>query len=116
MRSTHRSRYTTWQRAYAVVLAVALPAVGVLLTLHHHESEVWVEARGRDTGLTAATDFEKLHHEPCGLCAKTLCSDRLELPYAALVDALVDEHLSEGHLIPPGPPGRHGASRAPPAA
>ena len=106
----------TWQRACAVVLALALPAVGVLLALHHHESEVGVEARGCDTGLTAATHFEKLHDEACGLCAKTFCSARLELPHAALVDELVDEQISAGPRIPPGPPGRYGASRAPPAA
>ena len=116
MGSTYRFRYTIWQRACAVVLALASPVAGVLLTLHHHESEVGVEARDRDSGLTAATHFEKLHHEPCGLCANTLGSARLERPSAALVDELVDEHVFEGPRMPPGPPGRHGASRAPPVA
>ncbi len=120
MRSIYRSRYTTWQRACAAALALALPVVGVLLTQHHHESEVGAKARGcRHAHLTAATSFEKLepeHHEPCGLCTKTLCSTRLERPHLAFVDEIVDEPVSEVSWILPDPPGRHGASRAPPVA
>ena len=118
----------TWQRPLAAATALALLLVGVLPALHFHaDGHVSDEhahegepAPCQDSGPLAALHFETLeleHHEPCGLCAKNFSSARLEQPLATLVDELVAEQAFEGpQMVPPGPPGRHGASRAPPAA
>ncbi|MCG8458356.1 MAG: hypothetical protein MI919_18925 [Holophagales bacterium] len=92
----------------------------VLPALHQHEAEGAEESHCQDRGPAAATHLETLelaHHEPCGLCTKTLSSTHLEQPRTALVDELAAESLpADRRILPPGPPGRHGESRAPPIA
>lgn len=106
------------QQFFVTALAAVLLLVGVVPALHHHEDAATGEAHCHESALQAPTHLEPQaleHHEACGLCAKTSSSAHLEWPLATLVDELVADHRSDGlRILPPEPPGRHGASRAPP--
>ncbi|MCG8457452.1 MAG: hypothetical protein MI919_14355 [Holophagales bacterium] len=120
MQTIYQARPGLWQRAFAAALAVLGLVAGVLPELHHHVGEAAVEARCLDSGLTTSAHLETpepAHHEACGRCAKTSWFAGPERPQATLAGEHVAERAREGSgIVPPGPPGRHGASRAPPLA
>ena len=105
----------------AVVLALLWMIAGVAPGLHHHEAEVAGDSHCHDSGLAFLTHLEtqeSAHPEACGLCAKMLSFSGLAGPSSTVAYELVaTERSSEDSLLlPSGPPGRDGASRAPPLA
>ena len=120
MRSHYHLRLESTRRPLAVVLTLLWMIAGLAPGLHHHEAEVAGDAHCHDSGLTVSTLLETqepAHHKACGLCAKTLTFSGFERPAATVADEAVTERASESSLlVPQGPPGRDGASRAPPLA
>ena len=121
MQLSGRSPHLSLQQFFVTATVVALLLTGILPALHdhqEHQDDAAVEAHCQEWGSRAATHLETLeleHREPCGLCLQVFSSSRLERPLATLVDELVSEHLFEiSQVLPPGAPGRNGASRAPP--
>ncbi|MCG8456251.1 MAG: hypothetical protein MI919_08210 [Holophagales bacterium] len=104
----------------AFVLALIWLIAGIAPALHHHEAKVAVDAHCHHSELTASTHLETrepAYHESCGLCAKSQPFSSLERPLSTSAGQAITEREREGYrILPPGPPGRHGASRAPPLA
>ena len=104
----------------ALVLALIWWNAGIAPTLHHHEEEETIVSSCYHSEVTASTHLETqepVYQESCGLCAKMLSFSSLERPLSDSAGEAITEHEREGHrILPPGPPGRHGASRAPPLA
>lgn len=90
--------------------------------LHHHhhgeESEHQHCHHGAELTDTPQLETQEPEHKDfCDLCAKVLSFGSLDQPLASAAGELVAERFGESpRVVPPGPPGRHGAARAPPLA
>ncbi|MCG8456526.1 MAG: hypothetical protein MI919_09610 [Holophagales bacterium] len=108
------------ERPLAASLACALLLLGLAPLLHHHEPTPAEETEACHDSHQAAPHVESLireRHEPCGLCVKISSPGSFDRPATTGIDVLADGGLGEiADRLPHAPPGRYGASRAPPAA
>ncbi len=110
------SRRAIW----SIMIGCTLLLGGLLPVLHPHEAVDALALACQQSEHVRSPHFEAPqwdHNELCVLCSKACPSASFDrAPKALAFEPGAGQGVGDPQILPPGSPGRHGASRAPPTA